>query len=647
MAYIVNGYLDTNYYEGDEPLIPTDTILNTTYNITLNGSDITSNVISIDISESVGKIFETLTLILGNSTIPTEYIRNKDIRLIVTIGTDVHDFLIYDADRNYKGNYIIVGKTNGCLLDYPFSDDYSESFIGSSNDIISEFLGDIPNTIRTPDFNFNSGTFYLEGSKLDGVEKLVSVSGGQISSSNGYVRITERQTVYTDFPKFQFDDNILLSLDFSDNFDGSKRVDTVLFNTTDTDLTTEPKITMVQDEDCSKPYFLFNPTPRNINDISSNLGNSFLTLKTQIYEEVISGVEVIVSGGIERINYISIDGVPLPDTEYTFTYGYNGILFNSVVQGFVTVSYSTKAITMYSKNGDFNFFEKTNNYYLTYLNQELNVSLSSCVNTIYSDGLRTTSVDLVEEKIVLDGDTHYDVVGEVRNIALIADKTASPYLVNGYYAYGSFDTTFMNTISIENNVSVEKTFTSTLEDVTDLVSDTLTSNVFGFFTSKDITVSETLIGSISLTMTLDSSNVDYNIYYTDLVQYAGYTSTNVYTAIVNRYTIPKVGVSNTVKALDFYMSDSIFSFDYPDETDGTYSAVCQLPAIITLDVAQLLDIEPYKASGLTISYEGVSSTITSAGTTKINLLTQQRSIIDTSHIRKGSSITVDTTNAVI
>ncbi len=647
MPYIKDGFIHDGYYEGDATTItPSDKILNITYSFVLDGVDITEFVESSDIIRENGKAFTTLSMKLSGYIIDTTYIRNKDIRLVVTIGTSTYSFILYDVDKDFKGDYNIIGKTQGCLLDEPFSTKVNDTIFGSANDIITTLTSNISSYNSLPNFEFNEGSFALEGSPLDGLEQLIAVSGGTMFEINDHLILTPHFYIESDTPRFILNNDVLFSKVLSDNFSGSSLAKEVIFNASEADLLSEPLITLVSEENCLRPYFLFNPIPSNISSISSNLGDMVLTFINQTYKEIIDSNNISVSGGIISITQITLDGVPIDESDYQYVQNYNTILFTSTKKGTITVSYLTKGIKLYERNGIFDISTRSVYYTMQYLTQTLDANVPMCAEMIESDGLNNFSISLVGSGILMDTPTQFDVIGTVNNVAFVSDPSSVPTVVNGYYAYGNFDTTFMETISIEQDLVVDKTLTSTFENVTDNITNSV-EPLFGFFTSPDIEIGETMIGSLVLNLEKDDTNPLYNIYYTTNSTFLGISSTSTYSAIVDRYTIPSVGIGNTVKYIDFYYDNGVSSFSYPDLTDGTYAGLCVLPATILLDIASLLDLYPQTVSGGTITYNGVPSLIAPNGKTTIIATTATKIIIDTAHLRKGSFITVDTSNAEV
>jgi len=640
MPYINSGYVATGYYEGDTVVgTPTSTIVEITRSFVLDGVDVTKYVKTAEVSRENRKAFTTLTASIAGYEIPVSLIRNKDKFLVVTIGLTVYDFILFDVDTDYKNNSEIIAKTQGCLLDYPFYVKKNESIIGSGNEVIAQLANPIATNITLPDFEFNQGSFITENSALEALDQLVSVSGGTYFEVGSNLIFTEHLYIDNAVPKFIFNDNILTSKTLSDNFSGSPLVQTVVFNAND-DLSSEPLITMVTPDDCTRPYFLLNPTPTNIADITSNLGTMLLTFTEELVQETISANFIQVAGGIHQVKQITLDGEPLLDTSYQYEQGYNIILFTGLITGTITITYETLCIARYQYNGVFDFESVSNIYYMRYLNQELNASNPICAEVVSSDGLNNFSIELVGLGITLDYPTQFDVIGTVNQIAFISNQSATPTTVNTYKAYGSFDTTFMQTISYEDGVIAEKTFSATIENVTANVP-TATGEIYGFLTSPDININECIVGSLNVYLDKYVTD-DYFVYYTTNSDFIGQSSTSTYTATVRRYTIPAVGATNTVKYIDWYYDGGISTFNYPDASD---IGVCILPATIDIDLASELDMPPQNCAGKSFIYKGTTYISNAIGVVSVYLSTYEKVVVDTSHIRKGSYVTIDTTNA--
>ena len=615
-------------------------IVNITRSFVLNGVDITSYVTDAEIIRENHKAYSTLSMSMMGYEIDKTFIRNKEIRLYVTIGTMDYSFILFDVDRDYKGKYEIIAKTQGCLLDYPFSPKINDLLIGSGNEIIAELCSEINHYNTLPDFAFNEGSFTMDGSKIEGVDSLVAVSGGTYYEVNDHL-IFERhfRVDNTLTPKFIFTDAVLTDKVYSDNYSGSPLVNKVVFNANEEDILSEPLITMVTNEDCSRPYFMFNPTPENIANITSNLGTMYFSFKEVLVQETFDANFLRVNGGIDSIKQITLNGAVVSDATYQFIQGQNVILFDTVLNGIITVTYITKVIQMYQFNGAFDFESRSNRYVVQYLNQILDISIDVCADVLDMGGLNNNTIELVGESMSLDTPTQFDVIGTINNIAFVSNPSAVPTVVNGYYAYGNFGTTFMTGITIDVGLSVSKSFSATMENLTANY-DGAGVDIFGFYTSSDVEVTEAMIGSVYVTLTKYEAG-DYYIYYTTMSLYLNQSITCTYTAIVDRYTIPAVGASNTVRWIDFYNANGITTFEYPENGEGT----CLLPTTRLVDVASLLDTEAHKVAGKLATYKGINYTIASNGTFLVLLSTQEKIVIDTGHIKKGTYITIDTTYA--
>lgn len=638
MAYYDLGYIATGYFEGDTAVVtPADNVVNIARSFVLNSVDITKYIVDAEIIRENHKAYATLSMSMMGYTIPNSYIRNKDIRLVVTIGAMVYSFILYDVDKDYRGAYEIIAKTQGCLLDYPFSPKINDLYSGTGNEIIGVLCAEISHYNSLPDFAFNEGSFTLEGSKLEGVDSLVAVSGGTYYEVDNHLIFAEHLRVNpSTTPKFIFTDEILTSKVYSDNYSGSPLVNKVVFNANEEDILSEPLITMVTNEDCSRPYFMFNPTPDNIANITSNLGTMYFSFKEVLVQETFNANFLRVNGGIDSIKQITLNGVLISDTTYQFIQGQNVILFDAVLNGIITVTYITKVIQMYQYNGKFDFETRSNIYNVQYLNQILDVSIDVCADVLDMGGLNNNSIELVGEGMSLDTPTQFDVIGTIHNISFVSNPAAVPTVVNTYYAYGTFDTTFMLTISKQVGLSVSKSFSATMENLTANY-DGAGVDIFGFYTSSDVEVTEAMIGSIILPLTKYDAG-GYYIYYTNQSRFLNLSVTCTYTAIVDRYTIPAVGATNTVRNIDFYNDNGVQTFEYPENDEGT----CLLPTTRLIDVASLLDTVAHKVAGKTVTYLGTTYTIASNGTFLLSLTTQAKVIVDTGHIKKGTYITIST-----
>jgi hypothetical protein len=152
-------------------------------------------------------------------------------------------------------------------------------------------------------------------------------------------------------------------------------------------------------------------------------------------------------------------------------------------------------------------------------------------------------------------------------------------------------------------------------------------------------------------MSIYSGNMDYDILYISDNRYNGFNATMTYLLDVERYYIPPVGVDNEILKVDWYICDRIYSYEYPQKEvvegveSGEETGLCIIPATITINVASQLGVSASVASGKTVIFDGVSHLIDSAGNIEITINDNAQYTIDTSVVRKGSEIYVDTTEA--
>jgi len=143
-------------------------------------------------------------------------------------------------------------------------------------------------------------------------------------------------------------------------------------------------------------------------------------------------------------------------------------------------------------------------------------------------------------------------------------------------------------------------------------------------------------------------------------EYEDYTVSVFYDKAVVRYLIPPVGITNKVRNIDFYLCNRVYSYDYPQVDDSDTGGVddggdgivgdngyvyCILPIQQPLDISRLIDLPPSITSGKTVVFNGMPYIVDANGIITILIDDQGQYTIDTSHIRTGTEIYIDSTNA--
>ena len=649
MPYIDSGFIDLDYYEGDlSPLPPmVDYIVSINRSFVLDGVDISSNVTEAEVTRSNGKAWTILSCTINNLTIDKSLIRKADKRLIVTIGTDTHSFILYDVDVDYKESSRVIGYTDGCLLEFPFAVKTNKLYSGMANTVIKTLMGTISNSVGTPDFNLNTASLVLDGSPLQAIQKLVNVSGGTMFYEQGTLNIANHFNSKDGSSRLDINNSLLVSKDHSDNFSGSPLVNKVIFNAQNTTSTvSEPLITMIIDEECGNPYFLLNPTPDSISQVTSNLGNKSLTTKTQIYETRLNDSNSFnVGGGIESIVSITHAGNIIDPSGYSFAQGTNNINLVATYTGMVKVVYLTQAIEVYDNFGVFNPDDNAYLFEMQYLNQELIESIRSCeteedVNT----NMSSCSVEMYGS-MALDTPVYFDVEGSLDNIAFVSDPSAIPTTQSGYQVYGTFDTSFINGITTETGI-VERNFTEQIKDVSE---NTSIPNAYGFFVRKGLIAKTIFVGSVSISMSSYTSNPEYDILFMTSDRFLSYSAEVTHDINVTRYLIPPVGVNNEVLKVDFYLCENITTFEYPKEDSSSGSsddASCILPLDLTIDIVRELELTTAMVKNRKVTFDEDEYTIDGSGCIEVLIDTQGKWTIDCDTLRRGSEIYIDSLNAV-
>ena len=646
------GYNISGYVEGDlfVPIIPAGGTVSIARSFVLDGLDISEYVHKFEIIRENGKPYTTLSFELSGYQIPDASIRNPLIRLVVTLGTDSFSFIIFDVDRDYDTSQQVIGRTQGCLLDFPFTPVSNGAVLGTANEVLEFLTSALDVYIGLPDFTFYKGDFLLSGSYLNSIDKIVNVSGGTYYEKFNKLFFEKHFRIdSTTTPHIVIGDDILTSKEFSDNFDGSSLVQKVTFNPSANDITSYNLITMVTPDDggCERPYFMFNPEPESTSDIESNLGTISFTLRQVIHTDTISDNRLVrVDGAIRSIDSIAIDGVET--TAYVFDVGHNVILFDEGVSGAVKVVYTTKTVTHYENNGYYNSTDQTYFYSVLYKNQLLQQSIAQCAD---ATGNLDSCTVIVSDDIKRDLPITIDVVnGTLNNMVFVSDPVAPLEDVVGAPAYvkkaGGFDDSFLTGVTETLDYPITLSIRRTVENVTAELAFNDGFEYYGFVTPLGVNETEIMVGSRLIYFSWVEEGRPYRIYYTRDSSILNGTATLTYNTTSTHYEIPPCGADNEVDTIDLYVCDrlQIVSYTDPDATE-----VCLLPATIEIDVPELLDVDPTRASGRLITLTSVDPVeeilLPTSGVFEYTFTAQTVYVFDTFNVRRGSNITVDTTNA--
>ena len=658
--YVADGYVANGYVESNPVIIiePTDNIVNITRSLVLDGADITKYVTEISLSKKNDRLYHTLTFNLREYVISTTVIRNKDKRLVLTIGTDVYSFIIIDVNSGAKGKSSVLRKTEGCLLDKPFSVESNVTIVGNSNEVIDAMCNDVGLQVENsvPPFGFNKGSFLLNGSYRDGIENILEVSGANYFVSKSGINIVPRFRIGSGAsPDIIVSNSILADKVISTNDDGSQLVNNVTFNPKVSDIKSQPIITLVTDDDkqCRKPKFLFNPEPQNVSDINANIGNFEFTIMSQEFYTDLDEERIIRLGGaIQEISLFTLDGDDF--TDYVFEVGHNVIITNSAVTGAVKIIYKTKGIKFYTGIGEFQRDQNSYVYKAQYLNQYVEANIPKCEkkdeNTDEHNPF-SKECKIFTNNITKDSPIIIDIENATPNIKMkfIENPRAPQHDVFGadsrFVALGDFDDFFISGITVDIGVVKPMTVTSVVEDVSHYIDGN--SVYYGFVISGDIIPTEIMIANSVTTMNSYYDTVkNYKVYYSTQ-NLTGASVTITYQGKVDRYTIPACGGSNAVKMIDLYSCNTIKTINYPSYNDDRVVNGCVLPVNIVLNVASLLDMRPEEVSGQTISDGDFTYTVKSDGKASITVANQKKYVFDTDTLRKGSEIIVDAENATL
>jgi len=374
MAYVNDGYWLSGYCKGDTRIavMPTDTIARIKRSFILDGVDISKFVDSFFMNKLLNRLYHTAELTLNNYELDYTLVKNKNKLLNVKIENDEYNFIIIDVETSSRKENILILKTQGCLLEKPFSQEKTEQFIDiRSSSIIKKLTKNISTNNNIPSF-FTNGRFLRE-SLTDGetLESILSITKSDFYEKENALFLSERFRIYSEeSPKFEFEDKFIISKKFSNNSDGDRDLKTIFLNLED--YQQDLKIGINKDANCQRPSFLFCPLLITTHELTANLGTFSISEVSLTQTTLIVLDDIVkVEWGILRIERILRDGDIYPSSNYGFQPRSNVINFTEKVYGNFTIIYYSNTVSNYSQNGN-TVAINTRSYNLSYYGEEFN-----------------------------------------------------------------------------------------------------------------------------------------------------------------------------------------------------------------------------------------------------------------------------------
>jgi len=675
--YTELGYVEADYIGNAESVEPLSKIVSFTYSFTLDGEDITKFVDGFSIDKQLGRAYHTAQMKLINYSLDNKYLRSEEYLLSVAIGADSYEFVLFDADRDYKNDIALVLKTKGCLLAEPFS--FAETTTYSDTDFIS-----LVNTLtesdtikifnNAPNFTFNNKSYTKNnGSNLDAIFELLNIFGGVIYDNDEGIVISKSLTIEEGAsPDLILNDDILEYKKMSDNFDGSKALGAVIFNEYEYNRRDDTNPVAVQDEQRMKLHYrscndteafvTFSPIPNSYSYV--HLGNNFrdkyssLTNKKFTHRErVIDSEIILLENGIYKILSIKVDGEILSRYAYEFRRNFNAVKFREPLLGAVDIEYESKVVFL-EELGYFN--RDTNERFVEILYNGCSIQeFISCEND--SDGNSNDNSQDYKRECLINADSEFS-----------SEKTS--YI---YAEVGAIEKLFFYTNSEDNN----SVLIDTKEGMDLTASDYITPSFIQNITiTKEPKMMKAEFERIDLTAELSVKLANASYYYIgfksklnnilldgrsvvkrtfDDVTY--YYNPTVDKAIINRdigtkvsgkyqkeiltIEIPACGFNNKVRGVKIVSDCKPMDIKYNSELNGDLS--CVIPQTIKVNLANELGVSQFFASGKEVTLDGVSYTVDTDGTIDVLVEFKRKYIIACSSLAGvDASVTIDASNAI-
>lgn len=608
-------------------------------------------------------------------TVILNAVRNKDLPLYARIGTKEYYFYISEAKKNYKNIFEVIGGTKGLLMKEPFSISTTYSFSGSNQSIISSILDSFGINYTITNSNFNTGALELEDTTPLGViEKLLQITNSSYYPINEDIKILpplnigENEAVAKVFNESEITN---LKNEYIDN--AGSYLKELIINPLISEIDSQPKITLKQDDKCVLPIVLFNPKVGLLGDAVTNLTSEIYSIVTTIEEVKIDNSKiVVVNGAIDSINFIKANGIEYPLANVTFEQDYNVIILSENITGTISVNYKTYALVKYKPYK--NIANSTNDFNIKYLNQQLITSLpfsSGC-----GDGGGTGGGDdtgggggggggggsgnckvIVRGSPTKDTPTVFSVPENTGvNLVAIEDETQAPVEIGLQlglippskikgYEQGATDFAYIDNSIYETETIGDRT----TETITEAEVYGITR--VGFYLDKNISISEIFIEGLTENFSSSTTVGDFEFYYKTAfgsnLKLIGKKATIYYNYTADVFTIPPMGLANGIKRYDIIACDGTTEVNFPDGEDDSDVVSCELPQTAKFDVANIIGVELSQAVGKTITSADFGSlTVDSFGKISIDITADGEFELDASSIVPNTTLVLKVNTSV-
>jgi hypothetical protein len=611
-------------------------IRNESVSITIGGTQVYPTTISV--TQGVGYGYNSCS-VQGISLVG-----NVGDAVVLTINGQVFNFIV--DEKNYskndrvsftcKGSPVVLGDlvNKGVIYDYPDSD----TLISTETANLSvSVVNNIPN------IDFGNKSYSKDSTPLQRIKDMVDIVGGEMYEVGGVLQLDLLKRI-SDTPviAYDFDSNLNTVVDFSyyDKRDSSTLVNEVLINPLVDTLESEPTVTL--DLDGSSGTVYFNPSLSE--DLPySIVGLSASSATTSVVNEkftLSSETSITTMGGIDSIDWITVNGVPIVETtDYVKYTPYNVIRFTAQQTGEVVIQYKTKSVSVYAtQNTPF-----TITYQCSQIEDYIDLDSTNVVNSgeCYGELVAPITYENSSKALV--------TVGEDIKLLFVEKRGATNKVTVGNYALsggGNLTVEYLHSGTPWTETSFMSSISSAIVDRTEVTDGKVTYaselSKYVVYLDKPITsINDIYYGSEQLAGYSYNAGVDR--------PYIEFLSTDEnkevdisYECQFTEMTIPAPTYPHPVTLVDLIVCFGVATSEYTlaEET------LCSLPTTFKIDVAGSFNKTITEVKGKVLGGDFGSLTVDSFGKVEVTVSTQAIQTITCDSIFSGSVIKVDSQGVV-
>lgn len=572
------------------------------FNITINGSVVTTLSNTCNISEEMHRFYNVATFDLN-------YEPSLESVVVINYGDKTFTGFVYKTSKIGKDKFSLECRTNGAKLTEPYStsdDTFDEAT--TSHELVALYSAEsgVPINITSEVVTFG-GSYERNGTMLSALYNVANVTGAEFWDDGTNVQIQPNKAINTtgvEIPPKDIFDYVQ-----STNTVYNKGVGYVTIRnggSETTDVISNNSIYVEVDE-CSGEIFVFtNPYGEIEHSVGISPLSSIVVDRVETNSLLDDNV-ISLNCAIESIETITLNGSAI--TDYNFEVGHNVIYFTTTKRGTLTVGYKAKG------------FKGFTNISTTPIGRFITFDIFYLDQVVKFEGLLSTEC--------LNSSTDGDMVCITPN---------EMYYNQGFTVWtigGDPDFLFYN-----RNLEIIRPVTSTVEDYISVEDVTLEEIVGGYRYLTRYPVG-TALGSQSGGVDVPyTTTVDGEDHYFEFTQYYPKLKVSYSTPSINHLvrfdTIDNADVSMVIKNLN---TDEVCEYQLDTKIP------CILNQYIPVDVAVELGVEVTKVAGKTLSYLDPTETYNSAvvdtfGVLKIWVDMDGDYIIDTSSIVSRTSLTL-------